>query len=608
MTPTLRGLAALAFAFAAHAAAAPDAVEIFESASPSVAVLEALDLQGRRLGAATAVSLGDGRFVSACASLDGSDALRLGVGGKEGAAQVVARDAQRNLCLLESAALRGTAGLPMAPAGAAPPRAGDRVHAISNALGLGLGISEGIVSGIRERGDLKLLQFTAPISPGAEGGALVDSRGRLVGIIDYRLRAGQNLNFAVSSEAIAQIEARSERDARLQELRDQAPRLLRAGDAQALATLAGKWTQLRPDDAAGWGWSAIAASLRDDAPAAARAWREALARNPDSAAASLGLAGAQLRLQHPAAARDVLQQLLARHGEDANAWALLGRALHAEGDGARAREAYDKALALDPWNLAAHEGAIGLARERGDHATAIDGWRLLVRLQPDRAALRWRLVEAHLLAADPAGAWRAIADAPAAIIESGDLLFWKALVLARLDRPAHAVEAMRESLAKGPSDPSLAWSELGRLHHRLHRFPESIAAHREAVRLAPGAAERRFWLAVSLKDGGHLEEALALDRELVAERPGDAGAWRQLGMASAALTRTEDSIAALERSLSIEPKQPRAWALLIDQYHAAGRRQDVLRAHGQLRALDADAAERSYRATVAPYQDTEGGR
>jgi len=105
-----------------------------------------------------------------------------------------------------------------------------------------------------------------------------------------------------------------------------------------------------------------------------------------------------------------------------------------------------------------------------------------------------------------------------------------------------------------------------------------------------------------LKDGGHLDEALEIDRALVAELPGEAGAWRQLGMANAMAVRTGDSIVALERSLSLDPKQVRVWALLIEQYHAAGRREDVLRAYASLRGLDPAAAERSYRATIAPYE------
>ena len=56
-------------------------------------------------------------------------------------------------------------------------------------------ISEGVVAGIRHFPAGDYIQFSAPISPGSEGGALVDEQGRLVGVIDYRRRDGQNENY-----------------------------------------------------------------------------------------------------------------------------------------------------------------------------------------------------------------------------------------------------------------------------------------------------------------------------------------------------------------------------------------------------------------------------
>jgi S1-C subfamily serine protease len=75
---------------------------------------------------------------------------------------------------------------------------GERVYSIGNPSGLKT-LGEGIVSGLRH-GDVLYVQTTAPISHGSSGGALVDSKGALVGITTMMLKDSQNLNFAIAAE------------------------------------------------------------------------------------------------------------------------------------------------------------------------------------------------------------------------------------------------------------------------------------------------------------------------------------------------------------------------------------------------------------------------
>jgi hypothetical protein len=89
-------------------------------------------------------------------------------------------------------------GLPMHPA-----QIGERVYAIGNPRGLEQTISDGIISGHREFDGTSWIQHSAPISPGSSGGALISSRGELVGINAYLLTESQNLNFAVPAPTLA---------------------------------------------------------------------------------------------------------------------------------------------------------------------------------------------------------------------------------------------------------------------------------------------------------------------------------------------------------------------------------------------------------------------
>ena len=79
---------------------------------------------------------------------------------------------------------------------------GQKVVAIGSPLGLFNSVSDGIISGFRMIDDLAMIQFTAPISHGSSGGALLDLKGRLVGIITAGFDKGQNINLAVDYRTI----------------------------------------------------------------------------------------------------------------------------------------------------------------------------------------------------------------------------------------------------------------------------------------------------------------------------------------------------------------------------------------------------------------------
>jgi S1-C subfamily serine protease len=82
---------------------------------------------------------------------------------------------------------------------------GESVYAIGNPQGLEGTFSQGIVSSIREVGSDKLLQITAPISPGSSGGPVLNSKGEVIGISVAIFKGGQNLNFAIPSNYLKSL-------------------------------------------------------------------------------------------------------------------------------------------------------------------------------------------------------------------------------------------------------------------------------------------------------------------------------------------------------------------------------------------------------------------
>jgi len=89
-----------------------------------------------------------------------------------------------------------------------PPDVGERVIVIGTPLGLEKTVSDGIVSAVREIPDFgKIVQLTAPISPGSSGSPVLNMRGEVIGVATFFIVSGQNLNFAIPGERVAKLKA-----------------------------------------------------------------------------------------------------------------------------------------------------------------------------------------------------------------------------------------------------------------------------------------------------------------------------------------------------------------------------------------------------------------
>jgi len=84
------------------------------------------------------------------------------------------------------------------------PEIGERIIVYGSPLGLENTVSDGIVSAIRDIPNYgRIIQITAPISPGSSGSPVLNLRGEVIGIATFQMVEGQNLNFAIPSEKIA---------------------------------------------------------------------------------------------------------------------------------------------------------------------------------------------------------------------------------------------------------------------------------------------------------------------------------------------------------------------------------------------------------------------
>ncbi len=114
-------------------------------------------------------------------------------------------DADADLALLK---IEGDSYPFLQLSGSSVPSIGSKVFAIGSPLGFTNTLSEGLVSGHREikKHALRLVQTTAPISPGSSGGPLLGSDGNVIGVTTLGSTGeAQNLNLAVPSERLRRL-------------------------------------------------------------------------------------------------------------------------------------------------------------------------------------------------------------------------------------------------------------------------------------------------------------------------------------------------------------------------------------------------------------------
>ena len=91
------------------------------------------------------------------------------------------------------------------------PEVGERIIVYGSPLGLENTVSDGIVSAIRDIPDYgRIIQITAPISPGSSGSPVLNMQGEVIGIATFQMVEGQNLNFAIPSERITSLDLKKE--------------------------------------------------------------------------------------------------------------------------------------------------------------------------------------------------------------------------------------------------------------------------------------------------------------------------------------------------------------------------------------------------------------
>lgn len=178
---------------------AKTAQEIARKAFGSTVLLVMEDSNGQPLSLGSGFFIRDGEVVSNLHVIEGAARGYVKIVGQKAKYDiegVTAVDLERDLVVLKISGARA----PRLILGSSDvAQVGETVYAVGNPHGLEGTFSQGIISSIREVGADKLLQITAPISPGSSGGPVLNGTGEVIGVSVATFRGGQNLNFAIPS-------------------------------------------------------------------------------------------------------------------------------------------------------------------------------------------------------------------------------------------------------------------------------------------------------------------------------------------------------------------------------------------------------------------------
>jgi hypothetical protein len=182
----------------AVAAAELKPVDIARRAGPAVVTIKTSGPEGAASGSGFIVDP-SGTVVTNLHVIEGAStiAVRLPNGDVYDNVRVRAFDARKDLAVLQVPGYN----LPTVELGDSDSaEAGQQIVLIGNPLGMLAGsVSSGIVSGVRvlEEAGFRVIQTDAAANPGNSGGPMFDMSGHVLGVLSFKLRGTENLNFVV---------------------------------------------------------------------------------------------------------------------------------------------------------------------------------------------------------------------------------------------------------------------------------------------------------------------------------------------------------------------------------------------------------------------------
>jgi tetratricopeptide (TPR) repeat protein len=448
---------------AAGPVAAQSAEEVFRQVSPSVLIVEAIDRAGSVVAFGSGIAIAPDRIITNKHVSDEGLNIQVRQGRNTWKASIARQNPEQDLCELwveglkaSAATLRSSSTLTV----------GERVYAVGSPRGLELTITGGIISGIRQINQDRIIQTDASISPGSSGGGLFDASGRLVGITTFSLAAAQNLNFAVPVDWLIQT-------------------------SQATGMIPKANTRTADASPIGLLQRGFKAEAAKDYVKAADQYREAVRRYPDFDFAWFALGWANSLLGNQADAILAYHKAIEIQPTFAPYWSNLCLSLVQANHNEAAVNACSTATSLDR-TLAPAWGLLGMAQHAlGQHESAVSSLTEAIRLKPETFVYWARLGRAQLALRRFDDGLRSTQEALR--LDQRDADVWWQLGIAHfmLDQNDEAVEAFKKAISIKP-DHVDSWYYLGAIYSIQGKRSNVIDVYQTLRRLDPQMADKFF--------------------------------------------------------------------------------------------------------------------
>ncbi|MBN2019796.1 MAG: tetratricopeptide repeat protein [Sedimentisphaerales bacterium] len=349
------------------------------------------------------------------------------------------------------------------------PSEGQDIVVIGNPLGLESTVSSGIVSAVRDIPAFgKILQITAPISPGSSGSPVINTKGEVIGIATLIVTKGQNLNFAIPTDKIITLKEISQitlsnaippdiNDAQI--FYQKGMKELWQENWSAALTYFQKAKEKKPQDAdvlfqVGYCFGKL--SINEDA---IESFKQAIRISPDYAEAHYNLGITYNELGDYENAIESYKQVIRIKSDFTDAHSCLGVAYSALGRYQDAIESFKKAIIIKSDDAVAYYN-LGVANgELGRHQDAVESYKQAIIINPDFSLAHVNLGVSY----------------------------------SRLARYQDAIESYKQAIIKNPNYDN-AHCGLGSAYGQLGRYKDAIESFKQAIRINPNNALAHYGL------------------------------------------------------------------------------------------------------------------